>query len=93
MRSGAGRGHSVSYTHLVLEGIAVLVNMVERDEPAIQNAYRRGVDTKGNAVARALVNQVFEPCDAIWRGLGPIPQSGLRIRDDFEMCIRDRPCA
>ena len=67
----------------VLEGIAMLVNMVEKDEPAIQNAYRRGVDTKGNAVARALVNQVFEPCDAIWRGLGPIPQSGLRIRDDF----------
>ena len=29
----------------VLEGIAMLVNMVEKDEPAIQNAYRRGVDT------------------------------------------------
>lgn len=67
----------------VLEGIAMLVDMIDRGEPAIRNAYRRGVDMNGNVVARTLVNRVFEPCDAAWRGLGPIAQSGLRIRDDF----------
>lgn len=67
----------------VLEGIAMLVRMVAEGTPDIQNAYRRGVDQGGNAVARQLVQQVFEPVDATWRGLGTIPASGLRIRDEF----------
>ena len=67
----------------VLEGIAMLVRMVAEGAPDIQNAYRRGVDQGGNAVARQLVQQVFEPVDATWRGLGAIPASGLRIRDEF----------
>lgn len=67
----------------VLEGIAMLVRMVVEGAPSIQNAYRRGVGQNGNAVARQLVEQVFEPVDATWRGLGTIPASGLRIRDEF----------
>ena len=34
-------------------------------------------------VARQLVEQVFEPCDTTWRGLGPIAASGLSIRPEF----------
>lgn len=67
----------------VLEGIAELVRMVVAGAPAIENAYRRGVSTDGNAVARALIERVFEPCDATWRGLGEIPASGLVIREDL----------
>lgn len=67
----------------VLEGIAMLVRMVVEDAPDIQNAYRRGVSQNGNPVARQLTQQVFEPVDATWRGLGTIPSSGLRIRDEF----------
>lgn len=67
----------------ILEGIALLVRMVVEGAPAIANAYRRGVSTVGNPTARALVDQVFEPCDAMWRGLGSIPASGLRMRSAF----------
>lgn len=67
----------------VLEGIAMLVRMAAEGAPDIQNAYRRGVNQNGNAVARQLVSQVFEPVDATWRGLGTIPASGLRIREEF----------
>ena len=67
----------------ILEGVAMLVRMVVENRPAIENAYRRGVNTDGNPVARRLVAQVFEPCDAVWRGLGEIPGSGLRIRPEF----------
>ena len=76
----------VSYTHL---------QMVVENRPAIDNAYRRGVNADGNPVARQLVEQVFEPCDTMWRGLGPIAASGLAIRPEFshfdasKMCIRD----
>ena len=29
------------------------------------------------------MDEVFVPADALWRGLGTIPQSGLAIREDF----------
>lgn len=67
----------------ILQGICMLVQMVVEDRPAIDNAYRRGVNTDGNPVARQLVEQVFEPCDTTWRGLGSIAASGLAIRPEF----------
>lgn len=68
----------------ILEGIASLVEMIDSGLPEIRNAYRRGVNEDGNPVARQMVEQVFDPCDVTWRGLGPIPGSGLRIRPAFE---------
>ena len=67
----------------ILQGICMLVQMVVEDRPAIDNAYRRGVNADGNPVARQLVEQVFEPCDTTWRGLGSIAASGLAIRPEF----------
>ncbi len=67
----------------ILEGIEMLARMVVEGKPRIENAYLRGVSTDGNRVARELAAQVFEPCDATWRGLGKLPQSGLRIRQEF----------
>lgn len=67
----------------VLEGIARLTELVVAGTPAVENAYRRGVPDDGNPVARRLVDQVFTPCDAQWRGLGELPASGLAIRGEF----------
>lgn len=69
----------------ILEGIAELIKMIVSGRPDVRNAYRRGVNEGGNPVARQMVERVFEPCDATWRGLGPIPSSGLRIRPSFEL--------
>ena len=38
---------------------------------------------EGNARAREILYQVFEPCDARWRGIGVIPASGLGIRAEY----------
>ena len=67
----------------ILEGIATLIRMVAAEAPAIENAYRRVVAPRGNPVARQLVDQVFEPVDAVWRGLGTVSASGLRIRSAY----------
>ena len=67
----------------ILEGVALLVDMVVSGKPAIVNAYPRGVADNGNPVARSLIDQVFETCDAAWRGLGSLPRSGLAIRPAF----------
>lgn len=47
---------------------------------AVFNGYTRLVRAEGNPAARRLVDEVFEPCDAAWRGIGVIPGSGQRIR-------------
>ena len=49
----------------------------------IDLAYTRGVKAEGNPVALAAIKEVFEPCDAAWRGLGLIPGTGLRLREAF----------
>jgi hydrogenase expression/formation protein HypD len=49
----------------------------------VQNQYPRVVKREGNRVARDLVTRVFEVCDRKWRGVGLIPQSGYRLREDF----------
>jgi hydrogenase expression/formation protein HypD len=66
--------------HDVLRALQLLVRQTE---PAIEIEYGRAVRPEGNVVARRLMEQVFAPCDADWRGLGVIPGSGLRIRDEF----------
>lgn len=49
----------------------------------VQNQYQRAVAPTGNPRARAVMEQAFTPVDALWRGLGLIPQSGLALRPEF----------
>ncbi len=64
----------------ILEAVRRLVVQVENGKPQLENAYPRAVSDTGNAKARAVLDQVFEPVDAHWRGIGIIPASGLAIR-------------
>ena len=67
----------------VLQGIAMLVRQLHEGRAEIEIAYARGVMPEGNLVALAAIDEVFETCTATWRGLGDIPGSGYRIRDEF----------
>jgi len=64
----------------VLEGLLMLLR---QEQPRIEIGYRRAVRPEGNPVARALMERVFAPCDADWRGLGVIPGSGLALRAEY----------
>ena len=64
----------------ILRGLAALVAQAGRGEARVENAYGGAVRPGGNARARAVMDEVFEPCDSVWRGLGTIPRSGLAIR-------------
>ncbi|WP_374712556.1 hydrogenase formation protein HypD [Symbiobacterium terraclitae] len=50
---------------------------------ALWNGYRRWVRPEGNRRAQALLSEVFCTCDARWRGLGLLPESGLRLKPEF----------
>jgi len=67
----------------ILKGIAELVAMHELGKPAVSNAYARSVQPEGNRRAQEMMSEVFEIGPAIWRGLGELPDSGLRIRAEY----------
>lgn len=67
----------------VLQGIAMLMRQLHEGRAEIEIAYARGVMERGNPVAKAAIDEVFETCTTEWRGLGPIPDSGYRIREKY----------
>ena len=67
----------------ILQAVAMLVEQVEAGRPALENAYPRAVRPDGNPKARRVLEEVFEPADACWRGIGLIAASGLQIRESY----------
>lgn len=67
----------------MLAAIEMALTQVADGRAAVEVQYSRSVDAAGNAKARAALDEVFEPCDAEWRGLGVIPGSGLRLREAY----------
>lgn len=67
----------------ILQAIRCLVEQIESGTPALANCYSRAVTPEGNPKARTVMEEVFETCDAAWRGIGVIPASGLKIRDAY----------
>ncbi|MCP4746916.1 MAG: hydrogenase formation protein HypD [Desulfobacteraceae bacterium] len=67
----------------ILEGILRAARQIQKQQPQLENAYPRAVTKQGNQKAQQIIQQVFEPCDARWRGIGDIAQSGLRLRTEY----------
>ncbi len=64
-------------------GIYNIVQLLEQGTVDIANAYPRFVTRTGNQAAQAMIQEVFEPCDRNWRGIGTIPLSGLGLREKY----------
>jgi hydrogenase expression/formation protein HypD len=67
----------------LLQSVYMLVAMSEESRSGVEIQYTRAVSQSGNLKAQQMVNTVFEPADDEWRGLGLIPESGLKIRKEF----------
>ena len=74
----------------ILQGIYMAVKQLEQGRHEVENQYRRSVKREGNASARSLLSEVFEPVDRSWRGIGRIPMSGLTLRDEFSHLDAER---
>ncbi len=68
----------------ILKAVLLLVEQNEEGRPAMVNAYSRAVSDEGNVKAKAVMNQVFEVCHAVWRGIGEIPFSGMGLKKEFQ---------
>ena len=67
----------------LLKALILLSRQVNSDDIKVENMYPRAVSWEANQRATRMVEEIFEPVDMDWRGLGRIPQSGLKIRDAY----------
>jgi hydrogenase expression/formation protein HypD len=74
----------------LLEAVLMLIRQLEASEARLENQYVRSVSYEGNLPAQQIMAEVFEVGDQKWRGIGPIPQSGLRLREEYASYDADR---
>jgi len=67
----------------ILGGIFSVLEMIGENNIDVSNMYQRAVRPMGNPHAVALIDKIFRPVDALWRGIGTIPLSGLDLKDDY----------
>jgi len=67
----------------ILEGVVMLLDQIAEGKPRVDIQYRSVVREEGNTKAQAMLREYFEPEDALWRGIGVIPGSGLKLRPRF----------
>lgn len=65
----------------LLASIYALVKL--KGQGKVLNLYKSAVTDTGNEKAKALVNKYFEPCDAVWRGIGKINNSGMALKKEY----------
>jgi hydrogenase expression/formation protein HypD len=68
----------------IILGIDRLIRQIEAGRPQVEIAYRRAVRPEGNTQALALMEKVFCTAPADWRGMGIIPESGLKIKTELQ---------
>jgi hydrogenase expression/formation protein HypD len=67
----------------LMHGIQMTVRALEEGRIGVENQYSRSVTRDGNVRAQATLREVFEVCDRPWRGIGVIPKSGWRLREEY----------
>lgn len=67
----------------ILESIGMTAKQVKEGRSEVEIQYKRVVREEGNPTAVKSMYEVFNRSDSVWRGLGNIPGSGLKLKDKF----------
>ncbi|MBR2775010.1 MAG: hydrogenase formation protein HypD [Selenomonadaceae bacterium] len=67
----------------ILIALVSLLKQIDSGRVEVTNDYCSVVKAEGNVAAQKILAQVYEVADVSWRGMGMIPASGLRMRDEF----------
>ncbi|MCK5028085.1 MAG: hydrogenase formation protein HypD [Bacteroidales bacterium] len=68
----------------LMQSIDMLANQIVNNNQKVEIQYSRAVIKDGNAKAQAIMNEVFETRNDFWRGIGEIPNSGLKLREKYK---------
>ena len=68
----------------LMRTIQLLIRQLNEGRAEVENEYARVVSDQGNSIALDLMEEVFEQRPSFeWRGLGLIPNSALRLRNEI----------
>lgn len=67
----------------LLQSVLMVLRQLNEGRAEVEIEYKRLVRPEGNPKARAAVERVFEPQTVEWRGLGILPDSGLKLRPEY----------
>ena len=67
----------------IMRALTALARQKAAGECRLENAYPRAVRPGPNPTAWSIMEQVFTPADAHWRGLGAIADSGLALNSVY----------
>ncbi|WP_297887741.1 hydrogenase formation protein HypD [Sulfurihydrogenibium sp.] len=68
----------------IMEGILRIIKQFKKDRREVEIQYTRAVNWEGNKKAQDLINKYMEKRNSFrWRGIGDIPYSALKIKDEF----------
>ncbi|MCX5665705.1 MAG: hydrogenase formation protein HypD [Candidatus Omnitrophica bacterium] len=65
----------------ILQSILMIIKQVK---PKVEIQYGRIIEKSGNPLAKKSINKVFERCLSVWRGIGRVRKSGLKIRRSYK---------
>ncbi len=74
----------------ILKGILATVKQLENNTYNVENEYKRIAKQEGNVPAQNTMFEIFEITDRAWRGIGEIPESGLKIKADYKAFDADK---
>ncbi|MEO1918937.1 MAG: hydrogenase formation protein HypD [Paracoccaceae bacterium] len=68
----------------VMQSTLMLIRQINEERFEVENEYTRVVTPEGNEKAQDIVSEVFEIRRSFeWRGLGEVPYSALKIKEEF----------
>lgn len=67
----------------ILESIWMLLKQRKESRCEVEIQYSRVVKREGNPRAMAYMHKYFRPADALWRGIGLVPRSGLKLKPEY----------
>jgi hydrogenase expression/formation protein HypD len=67
----------------LLAAMFSVLEQLQSGRRSLDNCYPEVVRPGGNALARQQLEKVMEIYDANWRGVGVIPKSGYRLREEY----------
>ncbi len=68
----------------VLLSILEILRQIRDGRPRLVNEYSRAVSWDGNLQAQKLFRDVAQVSDAVWRGIGVVPESGLILSEVYK---------
>ncbi|MCL4148693.1 UNVERIFIED_CONTAM: hypothetical protein GTU68_006098 [Idotea baltica] len=68
----------------ILQGILMTVKQLEAGQTKLENQYARMVRENGNPKAMETIYEVFDITDRMWRGMDVIPESGYKVKDEYQ---------